>query len=206
MNTSITRLFRRVLVPVIASSCVAQTLQAIPTLSLSSAPASIAAGDTFSVDVNISGISDLFAWQFDVGFAPELASAQGLTEGPFLSGGGGTFFIEGVTDNTLGTISGTAASLLSAVSGVSGDGVLTSLVFAAVAQGTALFTLSNVILLDSVFGDLSVSLETLSLTIGPKVEPPVGVPEPSVLALFMAGAGALALVGNRRRRRGLLAG
>jgi hypothetical protein len=200
MNITIHSLFRRVLIPLAASAFVAPAAQAIPTLSLSSAPASVAVGDTFSIDVNISDIADLFAWQFDVGFAPALVSGQSMTEGAFLSSGGSTFFIDGATDNTLGTIGGTASSLLSAVSGVSGDGVLASFAFSAVAEGTALFSLSNVILLDSVFGDLQAALVGLSLTIGPKAEPPVGVPEPSVLALFMAGA--LVLVLSRRRQSG----
>lgn len=198
MKTTIARVFRCVLVPLLTAAVIAPAAQAIPTLGLSATPVSVEEGDAFRLDVTVADIADLFAWQFDVEFAPSLVTAQSSAEGSFLAGGGSTFYIDGVIDNTLGAIGATSASLLSAVSGVSGDGVLASFYFAAANEGNALFTLSNVILLDSMFGDLQASLGNLSVTIGPRT-PPTDVPEPNALAMFLAGACVLGVLRAHRR-------
>src|SRR5580693_6858462 len=50
-------------------------------------------GDTFEVEVDVTGITDLYAFQFDLTFDPTLLSAVSVTEGAFLPSGGTTFFI-----------------------------------------------------------------------------------------------------------------
>src|SRR5690349_16751681 len=67
-----------------------------------------ASGDTFTVDVNVSGVADLYAFQFDLTFDPTLLFAVLVTEGGFLPGGGTTFFIPGTIDNVGGDITATA--------------------------------------------------------------------------------------------------
>jgi hypothetical protein len=48
------------------------------------------------VDVNISGVTDLYDFQFDLSFNPAVIQATSVLEGKFLlSGGGTTFFLPG---------------------------------------------------------------------------------------------------------------
>ena len=97
---------------------------AAPVVSLSPNPASVILGTAFTLDVSVTGVSDLYAFQFDLGFDPSVLAATGISEGAFLGTGGATFFIPGGIDNGAGSISSTANTLLTAIGGVSGGGVL----------------------------------------------------------------------------------
>jgi general secretion pathway protein D len=121
---------------------------AVPTLSLQPSTTTPLVGSSFDVTVNISSVTDLFAFQFDILFDPTILSATAITEGSFLPSGGTTFFIPGTIDNTAGTIVLTADSLI-ALAGVSGDGDLATFTFSALAKGTSALSLANVELLDS---------------------------------------------------------
>lgn len=121
-------------------------------------PGSVGAGQLFTVSINIagptvkgvpSGISNLYAVQFDISFSPGVIQARGVTEGSFLDGGGPTFFSSGTTDNSSGTIAHISDTLVTVPSGVSGNGVLVEVKFQGVAAGTSQITLSNIKLLDS---------------------------------------------------------
>jgi hypothetical protein len=57
--------------------------------------ASVSNGAGFSVDVDVSDVSELTAFQFDIGFNPAVLSATAVTESSFLPSGGSTFFIPG---------------------------------------------------------------------------------------------------------------
>jgi len=50
-------------------------------------------GNIVTVDVNISNVSDLYGYQFDLAFNPSVLQAISSSEGPFLATGGSTFFI-----------------------------------------------------------------------------------------------------------------
>ena len=67
----------------------ASTLSAA-TITVEPATATVSVGNTVTLGINVSGISDLYAWQFDIGFAPGVLSASSIQEGSFLSGGGTT--------------------------------------------------------------------------------------------------------------------
>jgi hypothetical protein len=110
-------------------------------------------GDTFEVDVNATGITDLYAFQFDLTFDPTILEADSVTEGAFLPSGGTTFFIPGTIDNVGGDISANADTLIGAISGVTGDGTLAEFDFTALADGTSAISFANNILLDSSLND-----------------------------------------------------
>src|SRR5438270_2245507 len=80
----------------------------------------VAIGQVFSVNISIASITDLYAFQFDLGFNPQVIHALSVTEGSFLSTAGPTFFLPGAVDNLFGTITFNADSLLGAISGDSG--------------------------------------------------------------------------------------
>ena len=123
-------------------------------------------GQTFTVDVDITGVADLYAYQFDVGFHPgPLLNASTVMAGPFLSTGGSTFFIEGLADNSAGTVSSTAESLVSLVPGVSGSGTLAQITFLAVGPGLATLTPFGVTLLDSSLAGIAATTPSITVLI-----------------------------------------
>ena len=155
-------------------------------LSIQPVSSTVTQGSAFAVGVNISGVTDLYAFQFDLSFDPAILQATNVLEGTFLFGGGSTFFIPGTIDNTTGNITFNADTLLTAISGVSGDGTLALFDFTAFAPGTSTFTISNVILQDSSGTILDGTATGGSVAVS-------AIPEPSALVLL--GAGLLVLVG-----------
>jgi hypothetical protein len=161
---------------------------AISTVSIQPPVSTVDVGSLLDVIVDISSVTDLYAFQFDIGFDPAVLSAIDVTEGPFLPSGGSTFFLPGTIDNIGGSISFTADSLIGAIPGVSGDGTLATLSFQALALGTSPVDLSNVILLDSSFADISYNTAGASVNV---------VPEPGTLILL--GSGLLSALALKKR-------
>jgi adhesin HecA-like repeat protein len=146
------------------------------------APATVSPGDAFTVNANIAGITDLYAFQFDLSFDPVVLAATSSTEGPFLPSGGATFFIPGTIDNVNGMVTATADTLIAAPAGVSGADTLASFGFSAIGVGTSALTFSNVILLDSNLNDIPFTLSNGSVTV--QGGGPSAVPEPVTAALL----------------------
>src|SRR3954467_15367630 len=85
-------------------------------------------GTPFTVDLSITSVVDLYAFQSDIGFNPAVLSAVGVTPGSFL---GGANFLPGIIDNTTGTISFIGDSLTGVVPGNTGSGTLATITFLA---------------------------------------------------------------------------
>lgn len=139
----------------------------------------ITVGDTVTIDVAISGASDLYGYQFDLNFDPALLSVGASTEGALLSAGGATFFVSGSIGS--GQIAATADTLLTATSGENGDGILASLSFTAIGVGSSALSLDGVLLLDSALNLVDGSSRGAALTIVPTNNT---VPEPASLAIL----------------------
>ena len=157
--------------------------QAAPVLSLTPAVSNVDVGDVFVLDLRIAGVSDLFAWEMDLGFAPAgLLDASPATEGNFL--GAGQTFGGGTVDNLAGTIT-TMFSSLSGTSGVSGDGILAHISFLAINFGSVTLSLSNVMLLDSNLDQIFFNWSGNAFNAIVNIAGGGGgnVPEPSTLAL-----------------------
>jgi hypothetical protein len=150
-------------------------------------------GTSFTVDLTIASVVDLYAFQVDIGFSPAVLSATGVTAGSFLGGGA---FLPGIIDNSAGTITFIADSLTGLVPGISGSGTLATIQFLALAAGSSSIAPSNAILLDSGFNDIPYSAVngTANVTTGG-----AEIPEPNTAVLVCA---ALTLVLWRVSARG----
>ncbi len=152
-------------------------------------------GDTFSLGIAISDASDVYAFQFDLIFSPIVLSAEGVSEGAFLSAVGPTIFIPGAIDNPFGTISFTAGSLAGSVPGADGEGILASIMFRAVGIGNSIIEVANVILLDSSLADINFS--TVGSLANIQNGSPVPVPIPATISLLCVALVGLSCIVRR---------
>jgi hypothetical protein len=188
-----------------ARLCLIILLFAFGALPASAAPiltvqsnASASVGSAFSLDITIAGVTDLFGFEFDLGFNPAFFSAVSITEGAFLSSNGDTTtFVPGAIDNAGGTITFTGSAINGFVPGVTGGGVLATVRFNALAAVIASpITLFNLTLLDSTLNAIpGATIQNGTVT---AAVPPTSVPEPSTLLCL---ASALAAMGLRKRMR-----
>jgi hypothetical protein len=150
-------------------------------------------GTIFEVEIRITGVTGLFAYNIDVTHNDTVLDATGVTEGPFLSSNGdSTFFAGDDTTNPVNALS----TLLSVSTGVSGDGVLFSIQYTALAAGVSF--------LEFTFTDLADDTQPEPNPIEVQVNGPARIvvqaaPLPSTLLLL--GAGLAAIAGLRRRHR-----
>lgn len=158
-------------------------------------PASTIMAGTGALNVRITDVVDLYAWQFDLAFDPVLLAANAASEGAFLSGGGTTFFSVITLDNTTGTVT-LLNTLIGPEPGVSGSGTLATIHFVALSAGTSAITLSNIVLLDSILGDIPADVRNGSVT----AVPGAVIPEPNS-GFLLASVSGLALVGRCCLRR-----
>lgn len=155
----------------------------------------VSVSSTFAVDVNISGVTDLYDFQFDLSFNPAVLQATNVLEGAFLTTGGSTFFIPGAIDNTAGNVTFNADTLLGPIPGVAGSGTLLEFDFTALANGISPLGISNLTLQDSQGNLIGGTTKDGSVTVGGGV-----VPEPSSLLLLLSGICSLALLSVAKRR------
>jgi general secretion pathway protein D len=161
------------LAPILALACsVPVSLFADPVPVVSAGSAAATFGTPFSVPVSISGVSDLYAFQFDIAFDPGILQLVSITEGAFLPGAGTTFFGPGTIDNTAGTAIFTFDTLVGPISGASGSGDMASLTFQYIHLGTSPLTLSNVVLEDSSLNDIPFSISNGAVTLMPEPSAP----------------------------------
>lgn len=165
------------------------------TMSIQPSASAVTAGQVFTLSVEISGATDLYGYQFDLGFNPAVLAATSVTEGTFLATGGPTIFLPGTIDNVGGTIANNADILNGAVSGVNGSGDLLDITFQALAAGSSTVDIFNLIALNSFGQGLTVS--TVSSTVDVTGSLP-GVPEPGTDVLLATGL--LWLFGSLRFR------
>lgn len=149
-----------------------------------------AATSAAGIDLTVSAqdVADLYAYQFTLNFDPGLLNGLAATEGAFLSGAGSTFFYPGEIDNTAGSVTFLFNTLVGAIGGVDGSGDLATFSFDVVQGGFASFSLSDVFLLDSAGGIISVDTQDLVVQVGE-------VPEPG--SLWLAALGLVAVLGGR---------
>jgi hypothetical protein len=179
----------------ITASLIAQVVvaQTEATVAVAGPAVPVAQGGSFAVKIDITGVSDLYGFQFDLRFNPSMLAAASSTEGTFLSSGGATYFIPGTIDNVGGSVTNNADTLLTAISGVNGGGLLETIDFKAVGSGTSALDLANVTLLNSSLNPIDVALVDGSVT----MKGGASVPEPATIGLL--GLGLLGMMFTRRK-------
>jgi hypothetical protein len=115
-------------------------------------------GQNFTVNINISDVVDLYAWQTGITFNPKILECTGFYEGDFLRNGSTarTIFCEHVKgiNNTLGVVYYRGCCPLGPVPGVNGSGQLAYVTFKAVGIGVSDLHLTDIILLNSKLEDI----------------------------------------------------
>lgn len=108
-------------------------------------------GKTFSINVSIADVVDLFGWEFQLFYPSEILNATRTQEGSFLKDIRNTFYTGVLNDNyneTHGEVLLTCI-LLGSGFGASGSGTLTSITFRAVGVGQSELGLNKTTLIDS---------------------------------------------------------
>lgn len=155
-------------------------------LTIAPSPVNVFTGDSFQVGVNLSGLPDIVAFQFDVLF-PEFLTLDGVTESGFFAANGVTF-----SPGTPGT--GTVTGIFDALIGpgaIPDPDTLVLLDFTANAEGSGAISLANILLLDSSFNEAALD-EPGAAEVSVTAAPLADVPEPSSMMLLAAGLGLLA--------------
>jgi hypothetical protein len=93
-------------------------------------PSSITAyvDQNVSIDVNVTGVSDLYGWEFKLNWTANILNSVNVTEGPFLKSDGNSTFFYYYLNATAGQIT-VDCTRLGNILGVSGSGVLASIKF-----------------------------------------------------------------------------
>jgi hypothetical protein len=105
------------------------------------------AGQSFSVNLTVSDVLDLYGWEFKLNWSAAYLDVMNIIEGSFLRNGGETFFTFRF-DNAEGHLIADG-TLLGNVFGVTGTGVLATVTFYVKAAGESVLDLYYVTFLDS---------------------------------------------------------
>lgn len=152
----------------------------------------VAIGAVFDVEIRITGVSNLFAYDIGIQHNDSVLDGTGVTEGPFLASNGDlTFFLGDDSGNPVNALS----TLIGIVPEVSGDGVLFTIQYTALASGLSSL---QFVVADLSDGQLPEPNPIEVQTNGARIRVQ-GVPLPSTLVLLSAGLAAIA--GLRRRDR-----
>ena len=102
---------------------------------------SIESGDTFEINIQVENVTNLWSWGLNLSWNPDVLEMVGdPVEGSFLSQGGSTLFITAPVDDDNGSIPSISCNLLS-YSGTNGSGLLATVEFQVINNGSSNITI-----------------------------------------------------------------
>ena len=107
-------------------------------------------GESFTINITIQEVTDLYSYEFKLGFDPGNLSVISVDEGDFLTGPVGTLFYSQVKPDYVYV----AHLILGAYPGVSGSGVLCSITFNVIEAGECNLTPYDTIMLNSTAAEM----------------------------------------------------
>jgi hypothetical protein len=119
-------------------------------------------GQDFTVNINVSGVVDLYGWQTGLTFNPEVLECLGFHNGELLRRANSTvIWVQHVLDmnNSQGIIYMRGSCRLGNVSGVTGDGQIAYATFRSVGIGISDFHPTDVVLINSNIEDIDFEVE-----------------------------------------------
>ena len=166
------------------------------TVAVDPASQTVAAGDTFHVNVTVEGVVNLVADQAVLNFDPIPMQATDIIEGDFLTDVGGTIPVE-LLDNITGTAT-FSYSFTSAADKVSGTGTLATIQFSTppdAPAGTYNLDLTGVILIgvDDAGQEYEIQTDLSNGTV--TIEAAPTAPTPAVSVPVLSGIGMIVLTG-----------
>jgi len=110
-------------------------------------PPGIVTSTPFTVNVNVSDIYNLTCWQFKLYYNTSVVSCYNLTQGPFLKTGGGTYFKINTISNFYNSTHGYVeayCTLLGLTNSANGSGIIATVFFNAVNNGSTPLHLADI--------------------------------------------------------------
>ena len=130
-------------------------------------------GETKVISIDVANVVDLYGFEFKLKYDTYLLDAIDVAEGDFLKSGGDTFVSKMEINDTAGYV-WVVITLMSAPSGVSGNGTLATITFKAINSGISQLGLYDTILGDSYGDPIPHTVENGTISIGGKGNPPSG--------------------------------
>lgn len=193
-------------IAVVAAIVLAPGICAATTISVSPAVRTVALTQEFTLDVNITDVLDLAAYQFQVQFDGTVLEATACTDGGLFGAAG--FFFPCVLNASPGLTTFVGAFVDPGVT-APGTNLLVVLGFRAIGAGASTVSVMfdaglNDGLFDSSFiNPIAFDTEDASVTVNAQ---PTAVPEPGTLLLLLSGGAALVRARTRSDRRDRRAG
>ncbi len=103
----------------------------------------ISVGNTFTITLQINGVTNLWGWTLGLQWDPSILQMQGTPkEDPFLKTAGSTVFVPVAPNNTLGVLASLSCLILSN-NGATGSGNLTDITFSVAKAGTCQINITD---------------------------------------------------------------
>jgi Cohesin domain len=169
------------------------------TITISPPTKTVAVNDVFTLDVNISNVTDLAGYQFGVQFDGAMLVATSNADGGFF--GNTTSFFGGNLNTSPGLTTFIGDLVSFGDPGVSGAGpsLLVTLGFKALAPGTGPVSLVfDSTLFDGLYDSAFDTIAFEAIGAGVTVVSPTAIPEPATLVMLLSGGAALIRARSRR--------
>jgi len=170
----------------------------------------ISPGGTFTVNVTVAGVSEVYGWQVNITFNPQILNVENVSEGSFLKQANKTVFMKTI-DNTDGYVLLASTFYPVPEHGVSGSGLLAQVTFTVKGSGSSsLHFEENGTKLRTYVGDSLVPITDFSTTDASFRNAAGSLLLGGIPLEYIAGAVVVVVIGGfsvfllRRRKKGLI--